>query len=117
MKQLIFSVLLGATALTAIMAHPAAAAEGVVSITLPAGTAQLREGKGKEITNNYCQICHSVDYIRTQAAMPKDKWKTVVVKMKKVFGCPVPDTDIDTIADYLGSAYGPDSPPGNMGDH
>jgi hypothetical protein len=51
-------------------------------------------------------ICHSVDYIYMQPPLTKDQWQAEVVKMKKVFGAPVPDGEVDTIVEYLMSQDG-----------
>jgi hypothetical protein len=51
-------------------------------------------------------ICHSVDYIYMQPPLTKDQWHAEVMKMKKVFGAPVPDSDADTIVKYLMSQNG-----------
>jgi mono/diheme cytochrome c family protein len=71
-------------------------------IELPKDTATLKPGPGADIANSHCLICHSADYITTQ---PRDKplafWKAEVEKMKKVYGAPIPDDQIDTIAEYL----------------
>jgi hypothetical protein len=41
-----------------------------------------------------------------QPNFSKAQWTATVVKMIKVFGAPIPQEDADTIANYLGIAYG-----------
>ena len=76
-------------------------------IHLPADTARLTKAKGVEIAETYCYTCHSVDYVSTQpSGMSKDFWKGVVVKMKDVYGAPIPPEQVNPIAAYLYAAYG-----------
>jgi sulfite dehydrogenase (cytochrome) subunit B len=82
-----------------------------LTIEIPKETATLRPGPGAEVANGQCLICHSAEYITTQ---PRDKplafWKAEVEKMKKVYGAPIPDDQIDLIADYLARSYGAVNP-------
>lgn len=79
----------------------AVAAGGDVSIELPPDMMNYKPGKGVELANQYCATCHAADYVYMQPVMNKQKWVGVVNKMKKVFGCPVEDSDIDALASYL----------------
>ena len=96
------ALLVGIAALAGALA-PAVA----LKIELPQETATLKPGPGLDATNAQCRTCHSLDYILTQ---PRDKplafWKAEVEKMKKVYGAPIPDDQIDPIADYLARSYG-----------
>jgi len=80
---------------------PAFAAKDTVSIELPADMMNYKPGKGVELANQYCATCHAADYLYMQPVMNKDKWVGVINKMKKVFGCPIEDSDTDALADYL----------------
>jgi mono/diheme cytochrome c family protein len=83
-----------------------ALAEGL-KIGLPTETAMLKPGPGAELVGSQCLICHSADYITTQ---PRDKplafWKAEVEKMKKVYGAPIADDQIDAVSAYLARTYG-----------
>jgi sulfite dehydrogenase (cytochrome) subunit B len=96
---LAFVVLTGAGSALAVAAG--------LKIELPPDTATLKPGAGADLANQQCMICHSVDYITTQ---PRDKplafWKAEVEKMKKVYGAPIQDDQIDPIAQYLAETYG-----------
>lgn len=83
-----------------------AAETSTVTIDLPQETARLKPGPGVDTPEKYCMICHSVDYIYMQPPLTKDQWHAEVMKMKKVFGAPVPDSDVDTIVNYLMSQNG-----------
>jgi sulfite dehydrogenase (cytochrome) subunit B len=78
-----------------------------LKIELPTGTATLKPGPGAELAGGQCLICHSADYITTQ---PRDKplafWKAEVEKMKKVYGAPIADDQIDPVSEYLARNYG-----------
>lgn len=95
-----WAALLGAVLATA-------AAGAGLKIKLPKETATLKPGPGSDVTASQCLICHSADYIITQ---PRDKpfafWKAEVQKMKKVYGAPIPDEQIDKVAEYLARNYG-----------
>lgn len=76
-------------------------------IELPAETGSLKPGAGAELAQRQCLTCHSADYISTQPpGQPLAFWKAEVEKMKKVYGAPIPDDDIEPIAQYLARAYG-----------
>lgn len=100
----------------AILAILVAAGAGMVTplaeglkIALPTPTATLKPGPGAELVGGACLICHSADYITTQ---PRDKplafWKAEVEKMKKVYGAPIADDQIDALSAYLARSYGSD---------
>ncbi|MEO8538051.1 MAG: cytochrome c [Betaproteobacteria bacterium] len=76
-------------------------------IQLPAETATLKSGDGSELANRQCMTCHSADYVSVQPpGKPMAFWKGEVEKMKKVYGAPIPDDQIEPIARYLTHAYG-----------
>lgn len=84
----------------------AADTSGEVKITLPAENARFKPGPGMETAARNCMICHSVDYIYMQPPLSKDEWHAEVMKMKKVFGAPLPDNEVDTVVNYLMSQNG-----------
>ena len=84
----------------------------VHSITVPDVPADLKDGPGKQLVEQYCGICHTPGYIPMQPLFPKDKWDGIVHKMIKVYGAPVPEDVAQKIIDYLGTHY---SPPGSAG--
>jgi cytochrome c5 len=94
------------TAIFGLTASTASFAAGEVTITLPQENARLKPGPGMDTAEKYCMICHSADYIYMQPTLTKDQWHGEVVKMQKVFGAPIPDSDIDTIVGYLLSQNG-----------
>ena len=96
-----FRALLAAAALTLPVAALA------LKIDLPEETAAFKPGPHLELVNARCRICHSADYVATQPPnLPRATWNAEVVKMKKVYGAPIADEDIEPIVDYLAKTYG-----------
>ncbi len=84
----------------------AANMSGPVKIDLPPETARLKPGPGVDVVAKSCMMCHSVDYIYMQPPLTKDEWHGEVVKMIKVFGAPIPESDVEAIVNYLMSQNG-----------
>ena len=93
-----------ATAGPMMLASPSAATE----ITLPPETVRLAPStmKGFPVAEAYCVLCHSADYIRSQPPLSRAAWEADVLKMKKTFGAPIPDDQLELIVDYLVNTYG-----------
>jgi cytochrome c5 len=67
---------------------------------------ELREGAGKDLTVGRCIICHSVEYIPSNApAMNRAAWQKTIQKMKDKFGAPITDDEARQILDYLDANY------------
>lgn len=78
-----------------------------LKIELPPDTAKLKPGAGADLANRQCLTCHSADYVSVQPpGKPLAFWKAEVEKMKKVYGAPIPDEQIEPIAQYLAREYG-----------
>jgi cytochrome c5 len=70
------------------------------------GSLQLKDGPGKELTSGRCAICHSLEYIPSNApAMDRAAWQKSVQKMRERFGAPISDEDAKSILDYLSATY------------
>jgi len=83
-----------------------ASVDGIKSIDLPEVKTELSSGTGKDKTEKYCNLCHSLDYITMQPKFSKAQWTGTVNKMIKVFGGPISDEDAKVIIDYLAGPYG-----------
>jgi hypothetical protein len=77
-----------------------------------AGSAQAQEnvtlkpGAGRGVVEDYCNACHSLDYLTMNAPfLDRQGWETEVNKMVKVFGAPIGPTDTQIIVDYLVANY------------
>ena len=67
----------------------------------------LKAGAGKEIVENNCASCHSLDYIQMNAPFMGAKvWESEVTKMIKAYGAPIDEADARKIMDYLTANYG-----------
>ncbi len=92
-------------------AAAAAAVADTLRIDLPQDNAGFEPGPGADIANAHCLVCHSAQYITTQ---PRDKplafWKAEVEKMKKAYGAPIPEDQVEPLAAYLARSYGTGAP-------
>ena len=78
-----------------------------LKIEMPPDTSTLKPGAGADLANRQCLTCHSADYVNVQPpGKPLAFWKGEVEKMKKVYGAPIRDEDIEPIAQYLTREYG-----------
>lgn len=93
--------------------------KGLILLVLSASAAvagevavDLQNGPGRELTENTCSACHSLDYIRMNAPfLGPEQWKAEVTKMRKSYGAPIGDADADSIIHYLTATYGaPEKP-------
>lgn len=67
---------------------------------------QLKEGTGHDLTVGRCIICHSVEYIPSNApAMNRAAWQKTIQKMQERFGAPITDEEAKQILDYLDANY------------
>jgi len=78
----------------------------VHSITLPATEVTLKPGLGLDKVRTLCNICHSLEYITMQPALPGATWSAEVNKMIKVMGAPINEEDAKVITEYLSAEYG-----------
>lgn len=77
-----------------------------VKIELPPETATLKPGPNVELAVTFCLTCHSAEYISYQPPMDRAFWKGSVDKMRQKFGAPIPEDQVEKLADYLAAAYG-----------
>ena len=88
-----------------------AALVGAAAVSHPPNVAaaevtELREGTGRDLTVGRCIICHSVEYIPSNApAMNRAAWQKTIQKMKDKFGAPITDEEAKQILDYLDANY------------
>jgi sulfite dehydrogenase (cytochrome) subunit B len=68
---------------------------------------ELKAAPGKDVVENNCAACHSLDYIQMNAPFPTSrKWEETVHKMIEVFGAPIDEGDARKITEYLAKHYG-----------
>ena len=67
---------------------------------------ELKDAPGRDLTVGRCIICHSVEYIPSNApAMNRGAWQKSIQKMKDRFGAPISDEEAKQILDYLDANY------------
>lgn len=100
--------LLAAGMLGVVAATPAVSAEqsATVTIQLPEEPIHFMTGPGLETAGKNCVKCHSADYIYMQPPLTQEQWHALVMKMKKTYGAPIEDGEVDTIVSYLMSQNG-----------
>jgi sulfite dehydrogenase (cytochrome) subunit B len=68
--------------------------------------AELADGAGRDVTVGRCIICHSLEYIPSNApAMDRAGWDKTIQKMRDRFGAPITDDEARQILDYLAGNY------------
>ncbi len=75
---------------------------GVRSITLPAiDMPTMPSEPGQATFMSACMLCHSPRYVLMQPPFPKKTWVAEVDKMKKVYGAPILDEQVEPLVNYL----------------
>lgn len=73
---------------------------------LPEKTIELKDAPGRELTASHCNICHSLEYIPSNApAMNRAAWQKTIQKMRERYGAPISDEEATQILDYLDRSY------------
>ncbi|HXY75283.1 MAG TPA: hypothetical protein VEH54_00095 [Steroidobacteraceae bacterium] len=81
--------------------------------TLAAGaeSTELADGPGRDLTIGRCVICHSLDYLPSNApAMNRAGWQKSIQKMRDKFGAPITDEEATEILGYLDTHYSGKAP-------
>ena len=73
----------------------------ISTFKLPSDPMSFQAAPGSQLANSYCLICHSAEYIYMQPPHHREQWTEIVQKMKKSFGCPIPDDQISSLVEYL----------------
>lgn len=71
-----------------------------------AADSDLPDGKGKDIVENTCTDCHSLERIKAQR-LDEDGWTAIMREMIET-GASINLDDITVIVDYLTKNFGPD---------
>jgi hypothetical protein len=67
----------------------------------------LKDAPGRQLVENNCAGCHSLDYPRMNSPfLDRKGWEAEVAKMITVFGAPIPQENVPGIVDYLTRNYG-----------
>ena len=66
----------------------------------------IKMGKGFDVVQANCLMCHSFGYIINQGRQSRAFWKGKIDKMIVHFKAPISDADAKTIEEYLFEHYG-----------
>ena len=95
-----------ATAVAGVTFGDALRAASVAPPTATPEVTELRDGPGRDLTVGLCMICHSIEYIPSNApAMNRVAWQKSIQKMREKFGAPITDEQAKQILDYLATNY------------
>ncbi|MBR8409046.1 cytochrome c [Burkholderia cenocepacia] len=77
-----------------------------VDVTLPVSAERFPPGRGSDIANAQCLICHSTGMVTRQPPLTEKEWATISNKMRLSYGAPLPADQVDSLAKYLYSING-----------
>jgi cytochrome c5 len=83
-----------------------------VAVDLPTSGTLFPSGKGADIANAQCLICHSAGTVLRQPPLTQDEWAGEINKMRNSFGAPLPADQVEVLATYLRGIQGSQSPRG-----
>jgi mono/diheme cytochrome c family protein len=102
------AAIVGVAAILRAVAAAEPAAQTVKSITLPTVASELPDAPGRKVVIDRCVTCHTPRYITSQPPFSRDTWLAEVQKMRKNYGAPVGDDQVDEIVNYLVTIRGKD---------
>lgn len=71
------------------------------SITLPDDPTTLPEGPHRDVVEANCTACHSPSTMLQQPKVSREKWESIVGKMRKLYKAPVDDGAARQVVDYM----------------
>jgi mono/diheme cytochrome c family protein len=74
-------------------------------VRLP-GPGALYVGKGADLLNQNCSLCHSPTFVDTQPALSAKAWQAEVLKMQKAFGAPIDSAVVPDLVKALVERHG-----------
>jgi cytochrome c5 len=102
----VFLCLSAVTAMCGCAKHwPIKAPGGIVlrsqRIYLPAHGRAFSGDPQASVANTYCLMCHSGGMVMTQPPLTLSQWQAELRKMIKTYGCPLPQSDVDKLAQFM----------------
>ena len=73
----------------------------IVRVELPGNDEPFPPGVGADIANSQCLICHSAGMVLRQPPLTNEEWRAEIMKMRSVYGAPMPDDQVDRLLQYL----------------
>jgi cytochrome c5 len=71
------------------------------SVTLPDDPMELPEGPGRDAVLENCTACHSPSTMLQQPKVSREKWESIVGKMRTLYKAPVDEAAVPQIVDYM----------------
>jgi hypothetical protein len=71
------------------------------SVTLPDDPVDLPDGPGRDAVLENCTACHSPSTMLQQPKVSREKWESIVGKMRKLYKAPVDDSAAAQVVDYM----------------
>ena len=96
----IILLLAAATTHAAQRTHVAIIVINSAKVELPVSTSTFPAGPGSELSGK-CLICHSAGMVLKQPLLTESQWRTEIIKMRKVYGAPLQDSDIEPLVAYM----------------
>ena len=75
-------------------------------VEVPYISYQIKMGKGFDVVQANCLMCHSFGYIINQGPQSREFWAKKIDKMVVHFKAPITKADAEIITDYLFKHYG-----------
>lgn len=76
------------------------------SITLPDDPNELPDLPGRDVVEANCTACHSPSTMLQQPKVSREKWESIVGKMRKLYKAPVDDDAARQVVDYMVAMQG-----------
>jgi hypothetical protein len=105
MRRVALACVVAATAACSKTAPPPPST--VHTLRLPGDDVVLPDGPGRDRVTSACVACHTPRYVLDQPPLPRKTWEAEVDKMRKTYGAPVAEQDVQAIVDYLVAVRGP----------
>ncbi|MCZ8369976.1 MAG: cytochrome c [Porphyrobacter sp.] len=71
------------------------------SITPPDDPNELPDGPGRDVVLENCTACHSPSTMLQQPKVSREKWESIIGKMRKLYKAPVDDAAAAQVVDYM----------------
>jgi mono/diheme cytochrome c family protein len=78
----------------------------IVRVELPASDKSFPPGIGADVASSQCLNCHSAGMVLTQPPLKKDEWRAEIMKMRSTYGAPIPEDQVEGLAEYLKNING-----------
>lgn len=88
---------------------PTAPTWAKVEVELPVSPVIFPPGKGADIANAQCLMCHSAGMVLRQPPLSREEWAGEITKMRSAFGAPMPPDQVEALAGYLHGINGAQS--------